>query len=205
MFQLWTSLWRVPIERGNTSTQRSKSTAPSPSPEPSYTAVFAPPPAISSFPPPVPVGVSFQDEREYQYFCHFRDITVVELANGFEPTLWSPYVLRACDNPSIRQLVVATAALSIAVKTPPLRLWNPSNDHHHQYALQKYGQALKGIREMVGGGQDSTRIALISALLIFCFESLHGDLGRAVTHVQSAVEMIIKRLSNLPQPHYFSR
>jgi hypothetical protein len=179
----------------------------SPSPEPSYAVAFAPPAPqpVSSFPPPVPAGVLFQDETEYQYFCHFRDTTAIELASGFEPTLWSTFVFGACDNPSIRQLVVATAALSIAVKTPPLRLWNPSNDHHHQYALQQYGQALKGIREMVAGGQDSTRIALISALLIFCLESLHGDLGRAVTHIQSAVEMIIKLLSNLPQPHYFSR
>lgn len=181
---------------------------PSPSPEPSYAAIFAPPPPIastSSFPPQLPAGVVFQDEREYQYFCHFRDTTAVEFASGFEPTLFNTFVLRACDNPSIRQLVVATAALSIAVKTPPLRLWNPTNDHHHQYALQQYGQALKGIRETVAGGQDSTRIALISALLIFCLESLHGDLGRAVTHVESAVEMINKRLSDLPQPHYFSR
>lgn len=179
----------------------------SPSPEPSYSAAFAPPVPhpISSFPPPVPTGVLFQDETEYQYFCHFRDTTAIELASGFEPTLWSTFVLGACDNPSIRQLVVATAALSIAVKTPPLRLWNPSNDRHHQYALQQYGQALKGIREMVAGGQDSTRIALISALLIFCLESLHGDLGRAVTHIQSAVEMIVKKLSTLPRPHYFSR
>ncbi|KAF8854583.1 hypothetical protein BDZ45DRAFT_596869, partial [Acephala macrosclerotiorum] len=179
--------------------------APSPSPEPSHAAVFAPPPPNSSFPPHIPAGITFQDQREYQYFCHFRDATAMEFSNGFEPTLWNPFVLKTCDNLSIRQLVVATAALSIAVKTPPLRLWNPSNDQHHQYALQQYGQALKGIREMVAAGQDSTRIALLSALLIFCFESLHGDLSRAVMHIQSAVDMIIKQLRSLPRPHHFSR
>ncbi|KAE8451403.1 hypothetical protein EG329_004032 [Mollisiaceae sp. DMI_Dod_QoI] len=195
-----------PVKRKLLSKAMQMAPAPSPSPEPSYAAVFAPPPPpISPFTPPVPAGIAFQDEREYQYFCHFRDATSMEFSNGFEPTLWNPFVLRACDNPSIRQLVVATAALSIAVKTPPLRLWNPSNDQHHQYALQQYGQALKGIREMVAAGQDSTRIALIGALLIFCFESLHGDLSRAMMHIRSAVDMIVKRLSSLPQPHYFSR
>lgn len=97
--------------------------------------------------------------------------------------------------------MVATAALSIFVKGPPQQ----TSELHLEYALQRYGEALKGIRETVTAGQDSTRVALISALLIFCFESLHGDLGRAITHIQSAIDMILKQLSTLPQQHYFPR
>ncbi|TVY87603.1 hypothetical protein LAWI1_G008824 [Lachnellula willkommii] len=167
------------------------------------------------FPPPVPrvasphsltpPGVVFQDQREYQYFCHFRDETSVELATGFEPALWNTLVLQACDNPSILQLTVATAALSLATKTPHSHLWDSEKDAHHQHALQQYGEALKGIQKMVATGQDSMRIALISALLIFCFESLHGDFGQAIVQVQSAIDMIVKRISNSPRAFYFSR
>src|SRR6266536_1344549 len=66
--------------------------------------------------PLIPPGVVFQDELEYEYFCHFRDQTAIELSGGFEPTLWNRLVLDACNNPSIRQLTIATAALSIGKK-----------------------------------------------------------------------------------------
>ena len=152
-------------------------------------------------PPPIPIGVIFEDEREYQYFCLFRDEIAFELSGGFDPSLWNVLILKACDNPSIKQLTIATAALSKATKAAEQNLWDPEKDLHHEYALQQYGRALKGIREMVALGQDSMRVALVSALLIFCFESMHGDMARGVVHVQSAVELIVKRLSTLPRPY----
>jgi len=178
----------------------SSSRSPSPSPPVPFQARVAPPPR-----PLMPPGVVFQDQKEYQYFCHFRDVTAVEFSTGFEPALWNALVLQACDNPSILRLTVATAALSLATKGSQPAARDFEKDAHHQHALQQYGEALKGIREMVAMGQDSMRIALISALLIFCFESLHGDLGRAIVHVQSGIDMIVKRISNTPRQYYFSR
>jgi hypothetical protein len=156
--------------------------------------------------PLIPPGVVFQDELEYEYFCHFRDQTAIELSGGFEPTLWNVLVLDACDNPSIRQLTIATAALSIAKEDQESApVWMSERESHIQYALQRYGDALAGIREMVATGQDSMRTALISSLLIFCFENLHGDLGRAIAHAQSAIEMIFKMITNVPYSQSVSR
>ena len=175
--------------------------APSPTLSPAPGASFSPSPPINTITPPLPPGVTFQDERCYQYFCHFRDVTSFEFSSGFDPSLWRSLVLGACDNFAIRRLVVATSALSTFVRGPPQR----TSELHLEYALQRYGEALKGIRETVATGQDSTRVALISALLIFCFESLHGDLGRAMTHIQSAIDLILKQLSALPQQHFSPR
>ncbi|TVY46627.1 hypothetical protein LOCC1_G003298 [Lachnellula occidentalis] len=180
---------------------RSITRSPSPSPSP-----FPPPvPRVTSPRSLMPPGVVFQDQVEYQYFCHFRDETSIELATGFEPALWNKLVLQACDSPSILQLTVATAALSLATKAPHSNLWDSQKEAHRQHALQQYGEALKGIQTLVATGQDSMRIALISALLIFCFESLHGDLRQAIVQVQSAIDMIVKRISNNPQAYHFSR
>ena len=92
---------------------------------------------------------------------------------------------QACDNESIRELVIAVAALSIAGKSrnnPKLAkvsCWTSISKYGTnadlEYALTQYGKALNRIQEMVSTGQDSIRIALIAALLIFVFESLHGD------------------------------
>lgn len=189
------------LMQGDSAPSPSRSPSPSPSPMPF-------PPRVTRVTSPrslMPPGVVFQDQKEYQYFCHFRDETSVEFATGFEPALWNTLVLQACDNASILQLTVATTALSLATKAPHSNTWDSEKDAHHQYALQQYGEALKGIQRMVATGQDSTRIALISALLIFCFESLHRDFRQAIVQVQSAIDMIVKRISNNPRAFHFSR
>ena len=180
---------------------------PSPSRSPSPSPLPFPPrvPQVTSPRSLMPPGVVFQDQKEYQYFCHFRDKTSVELATGFEPALWDTLVLQACDSPSILQLTVATAALSLATKAPYANLWDSEKEVHHQHALQQYGEALKGIQKMVATGQDSMRIVLISALLIFCFESLHGDFRQAIVQVQSAIDMIVKRITNNAQAYHYPR
>ena len=149
-----------------------------------------------------PAWLRFQDEADYHYFCLFRDKTSVELSAGFETTLWNQLVLQACDDLSILQLTIATAALS---KAQEQNLWEVERSTHHQYALQQYGKALKGIQAMVSKGQESMRIALIAALLIFCFESLLGDTSRAVTPIQSSLDLIFKRLSTMSRPYRNSR
>jgi hypothetical protein len=180
--------------------------ARAPEPSPFLEAHFTPLPTHSSntnVTPSIPQGIIFHDELELQYLCHFRDITAIELSGGFSPSLWSSVVLQACDNPAIRQLTIATAAMSIATRPPPGNHWNRASDFHHRYALQNYGEALKGVREMVANSQDSTRTTLISALLIFCFESLQEDVSPTMIHLQSALEIIFKRLSGMPNTYQF--
>lgn len=48
-------------------------------------------------------------------------------------------------------------------------------------------------------------MALISALLIFCFESLHGDITQAIVHIQSAIEMIFEDIPTKPREWSYPR
>ena len=150
--------------------------------------------------------LTFTDDREYQYFCVFRDQTSFELAGTFDPSLWRTLVVEACNNESIRELTTAVAALDIADKqsknaTMDSRNFQNDMNSNLEYALLQYGKALKGIQSTVSAGQDSLRIALIAALLIFVFESLHGDTGRALTPIQISIELILKRLSTMQRPY----
>jgi hypothetical protein len=63
-------------------------------------------------------------------------------------------------------------------------------EEHHQYALQRYGNVLRGVRMVISARKDSMRIALIASLLIFCFENFHGDVQNAIGNVKSAVEFM---------------
>lgn len=86
----------------------------------------------------------------------------------------------------------------------PTPYLNTASDFHRQYALQQYGEALKAIhRQIVLSYSDSVKTTMISALLIFCFESLQGDVTPTMTHIQSALEILVKKLTNEPHTYQF--
>ncbi|KAH7348982.1 hypothetical protein BKA65DRAFT_271906 [Rhexocercosporidium sp. MPI-PUGE-AT-0058] len=137
-------------------------------------------------------GIRFEDERESHYFRLFQKHVARELSAGFEGTLWNRIVLQACENESIRRLTVATAALKQTTK-----LWQDSDEglqSDREYALEKYGNALKSMKTELSKSQDNLRVALIAALLIFVFENMHGCARAAVMNIQSALDLVNNRL-----------
>lgn len=140
------------------------------------------------------VGFRFQTQKERNYFRLFQDEVALELASGFDSIVWNRIVLQACENPSIRQLTTATAALKQAGRASGC-VRSPGAKPHLEYALQEYGRALKGLQRMYGpiSSRQSTanlRLSLIAALLIFCFENMLGNIPQAFMHVKSVVELI---------------
>jgi hypothetical protein len=171
--------------------------------------VLRPPdPLVSQYTTPLPPDINVQDNSELQYLCHFRDVTAIDLSGGFSPTMWNSVILQACQCPEIRRLTIATAAMSMAVAHQAgssERHWNTASEFHRQYALQQYGEALKAIqRQFVLSSADSVKRAMISSLLIFCFESLQEDVAPTMIHIQSALEIIIKQLSSAPYTYQIS-
>jgi hypothetical protein len=72
-------------------------------------------------------------------------------------------------------------------------------------ALQQYGEALKAIqRQIVVSSADSVKTAMISSLLIFCFESLQEEVAPTMIHIQSALDIVVKRLSSAPYTYQIS-
>jgi len=113
------------------------------------------------------------------------------LSGGFDNPLWNRIVLQAChDEPCILHCAVAISALDLACKVK--NVGGPqASDAHHQYALQQYSKALKGVQDVVfNHPHKSLRTALIASLLIYCFENFHGDIRLALTNVRSAVDLV---------------
>lgn len=109
------------------------------------------------------------NERDGNYFQLFRQDIASELSGGFESILWNRIILQACEDTSIRQLTIATAALKQSVRLKPGQPDELKN--HREYALQKYSQAVKTIQKRLSTGQENIRVALLAALLIFALEA----------------------------------
>ena len=104
---------------------------------------------------------------------------------------WKTLILQACRNePTILRFAVAISALDQACKEKDHDCMSRKPEEHHQYALLKYGNALKGVQKVISTRKNPLRIALIASLLIFCFENFHGDIQNAITNIKSAVEFM---------------
>lgn len=105
-------------------------------------------------------------------------------------------ILQACHTePSILQFTTSISALDRACREKD----SGTPVEHHQYALQKYHKAVKGIQHVIATRKDSLRIALIAALLIFCFENFHGDIRNAARSTKSAVDCLYAWLEKTPR------
>ena len=137
-----------------------------------------------------PLAPLFKNDLDYQYFTHFRNHTSGIMSGGFDSSLWDRVVLQACDaEPCLRSLTISLGALN---------MMNPGDSAslHWTYARTQYGKALKAVRESLGSrsASDAARIALVAALLIFCFEHQFGDSALALAHIESALALLRKRL-----------
>lgn len=153
-------------------------------------------PAISAS--RVPITVQCQDEQEEQYLRFFHVETAGALSGGFDNPLWDHIVLQACnEEPCILHIAVALAALDRSCRAKSMKSPLLTSEEHRQYALQKYSTAIQEVKEVLKDRKDSLRTVLIASLLIFCFESFHGDIRLALTNVHMAVELIYAWLADL--------
>jgi hypothetical protein len=146
----------------------------------------------------LPFATFFQDGQEYMYFLNYQEEASLELSGPYDARLWNHVVLQACHNePSLCRLTSALGALNRASTLRALGSYEQEADSHEKYALKEYGRALKGLQRTISDPQrrDTARVALIASLLIFCFENLHGDFGLALTHMESALHLMNKELS----------
>ena len=130
-----------------------------------------------------PAITVLQDQQERQYFQYFREDIAPHLAGSFESDLWSHLVLQACErDDSIRHAIVAIAALksTTTVCTISYRQGTDNASTPQGFAFRQYQKALKSMRKASIGGTQDLRTALITCIVIICFESFAGNFEFAV-------------------------
>ncbi|KAH8649481.1 hypothetical protein BGZ60DRAFT_201347 [Tricladium varicosporioides] len=140
----------------------------------------------------MPARALCSDPTSHQYFQYFLSSTLADLSGTSKEPFFHRVLPQACVNePALLSLTVSLGAISKAKSSP-----TPLATTHHDFAIVNYSKALRKIQEAIKSRRepDATRIALISSLIIFCFESVHGDRGLAVLHMEAALKLMKKRL-----------
>ncbi|KAH6665561.1 hypothetical protein B0J14DRAFT_233901 [Halenospora varia] len=152
--------------------------------------------------PPLSANIAystcFQDNQEYRYFLHFQEESSHDFSGAFTDKLWNQVLLRASQGePALCRLVSSIGALTKAASVREAGV-NPSEEiAHQQYALWQYGRAIKGVQQMITSKRNiaQARFALIAGLLIFAFESVHGDYDTAIKQMETALPLMKRELA----------
>lgn len=141
-----------------------------------------------------PVLALFYNQTDSQYFTFFLTKTSRNLSGCFNDDIWNLLILQSChEEESTRHAVVAIAALHKTASN------SQAKNEHHTYALQKYAKALKLMRESVSDvasiktNEHQLRRALVSTLLITCFESFHGNQSASISQASTAIRLLHSR------------
>ncbi|TVY19287.1 Transcriptional regulatory protein moc3 [Lachnellula arida] len=145
-----------------------------------------------------PFTAVFHDNREYSYFLYFQEEAAPNISGSFDRDLWTHVIIQASwKEPSLSGLVASLGALYKAGSST-MTLSQEETDPHQQYAFQNYGRALRELQARISANpyRDTTRIALIASLLIYCFENIYGEIDSALGHLEGAFRLMQKQLKN---------
>jgi hypothetical protein len=144
--------------------------------------------AVKIFTKQIQSGPGFTEEPEFKYFQYYCEDVAAQIQGPLNDHVWDRLIPQASEGfPFVRHAIVALGALSRSRRLAGSSKEPPLFDPHRQYALAQYCKALRGMRESLTGDFTDGRKALISCLLVFCFESLQGHPAAASVHAGSLV------------------
>ena len=133
-------------------------------------------------------GPLFTSEDEGRYYRYYCEDLAAQITGPFKTSLWKRLIPQVGETQeSIKHAIIALGALSKS------RSYSDTSwDVHREYALIQYGKALKGMQIAMQNQTRDYRNALISCILVFCFESLEGHQASASIHASGAVSLLFQ-------------
>ncbi|RDL40173.1 uncharacterized protein BP5553_00152 [Venustampulla echinocandica] len=146
------------------------------------------------------------EQHEQPYFQRFLDDGATNLHNG-DATCWRRVAVEQSHaSPCIRHAIVAIGALGMSTKKSPsgCHIMDVTECGHRQFALQQYEKAIIALRNAISSLDhqqgETSRVIIISCLVLACFDKWIGNGGFAVQHVRYARTTLFKSGTALEIP-----
>jgi hypothetical protein len=134
----------------------------------------------------------------------FCEKVTTQLAGFVDSPIWNQLVLQASEqNEAIRHAIIAVGALDITLQASKATTQvDPmvAMDEHHRFAITQYSKAITKMRISISENQHSLRTTLLTALLIICFECLHGNHESAIAQMKSGLDLLEDWLGSQEPP-----
>ncbi|CAH0054638.1 unnamed protein product [Clonostachys solani] len=134
---------------------------------------------------------SRKDRQFLHYYCSQG---AAEISGFLSTRFWSETVLRQSHHePAIRQVLVALSSLHLQYTTSDA----PASTLAPKDALMQYGKGLQMLRKRLGQpSPEGVRIALISSIMLYCFETALGNSNAAILHLDKGL-MLLRSIKDL--------
>lgn len=136
------------------------------------------------------LSASFSWQKvDQRYFELFHQQLTLNFCSYFGTGFWTKLVPQECPHePAVRYAIFALAAL-----IKPL-ICNVDGravlDPHLSIAFMQYGKAIRSLCETLAEDSSRVRLALITSVLLGCFESFQGSWSSAMQHVHSGLNIL---------------
>uniref|UniRef100_A0A0B7K467 Zn(2)-C6 fungal-type domain-containing protein n=2 Tax=Bionectria ochroleuca TaxID=29856 RepID=A0A0B7K467_BIOOC len=149
--------------------------------------------SIISYSIPFCMPGSRKDRQFLHYYCSQG---AAEISGFLSTKFWSETVLRQSHHePAIRQVLVALSSLHLQYTTSDA----PTSTLAPKDTLAQYGKGLQMLRKRLGQpSSEGVRIALISSIMLYCFETALGDSNAAILHLDKGLMLLrsVKDITN---------
>ncbi|KAE9985584.1 hypothetical protein EG327_004628 [Venturia inaequalis] len=130
---------------------------------------------------------SVLEQRALEFFFYE---TAPQLSGFFTSRFWNGSVLQmSLSEPAIRYAMIAVSAMyedeNLYGKSPVAR-----TESHAAFALEYYNKAISSLIRAAKANPDSIRVPVMAALIFICLEFLRGNVGIALTHIESGIQML---------------
>ncbi|VUC21625.1 unnamed protein product [Clonostachys rosea] len=136
---------------------------------------------------------SRKDRQFLHYYCSQG---AAEISGFLSTKFWSETVLRQSHHePAIRQVLVALSSLHLQYTTSDAL----DSTLAPKDTLLQYGKGIRMLRKRLGQpSPDGVRIALISSIMLYCFETALGNSNAAIAHLDKGLMLLrsVKDLTN---------
>ncbi|KAF4634116.1 hypothetical protein G7Y89_g3990 [Cudoniella acicularis] len=131
----------------------------------------------------------FASDNEHRSFCFFVQNTAPQLTGFDADGFWDGMVLQATHHePAIRHAIIALGSLHERFVGNQGLI---SRSDHDGFALRQYNTAIKClVKPFSRPGRQAMDVCLISSILFACFETMQGNYGPAIAHMQSGGKIL---------------
>jgi hypothetical protein len=130
---------------------------------------------------------SVLEQRALEFFFHE---TAPQLSGFFNSRFWNGSVLQmSLSEPAIRYAMIAVSAMYEEESfngTSPVA----GTESHTAFALESYNKAIHSLIRSAKANPDSVRVPVMAAIIFICLEFLRGNVGSAITHIESGIKML---------------
>ena len=151
-------------------------------------------------------------DREMRSFAFGVEMTIPNILSYFDSAFWKLAVPQlGQEDPAVRYALTSLAAFHEKMDLPSIAdLADPEAKKKeiaiHNFSLKQYNNSILALnRQMDAQGYNAVKSVMVCCMLYICIETLRGDPGAMISHIQNGLKVYNEWLRKVKGSHDISK